>query len=77
MVLQDEGMVLRDVHLNNIGWRVHTEIDGDTLADTLIIFDPGHTPTEDRDIRTEMLSNQARQLLQDRPSSLPTHDVVY
>jgi len=44
--LGDAGIYLKDVHLGNIGWRVHPEIDGDELHAGLVIFDPGHTPTE-------------------------------
>ena len=45
-VLADDGIYLRDVHQMNIGWRVHSRIgDEDELPETLIIFDPGHTPT--------------------------------
>lgn len=60
-VLKDDGIVLRDVHWNNIGWRVHSEVgDQVELPQTLIIFDPGHTPTGERDIRTETLKNAGR-----------------
>jgi len=45
-VLADDGIYLRDVHHANIGWRLHSRIgDEDDLPETLIIFDPGHTPT--------------------------------
>jgi len=56
--LTDQGVVLRDVHWNNIGWRLHESIgDEDELPLSLIIFDPGHTPTKERELRTEMLEN--------------------
>jgi hypothetical protein len=46
-----DGIVLRDVHRGNIGWRVHERIDDEEANPSLIIFDPGHTPTEASDIR--------------------------
>lgn len=47
-MLASNGIFLRDVHQNNIGWRVNPEIDGPgEYAHTgLVVFDPGHTPTE-------------------------------
>ena len=45
-LLADHGIVLRDVHLLNVGWRTHVEVPG--FADEtrgLVIFDPGITPT--------------------------------
>jgi hypothetical protein len=38
--LIQEGIVLRDVHLANVGWRFHTRFG----RPGLVIFDPGHTP---------------------------------
>lgn len=46
LMLVSNGVVLRDVHLFNIGWRTQSEIPGYGYEDkTLVIFDPGHTPT--------------------------------
>lgn len=47
-MLLDNDVVLRDTHLGNIGWRVVEDIDGDEAPLSLVIFDPGHTPTEKR-----------------------------
>jgi hypothetical protein len=47
-MLLDNDVVLRDTHLGNIGWRVVEEIDGDEAPLSLVIFDPGHTPTAKR-----------------------------
>ena len=40
LALIREGIVLRDVHLANVGWRFHARFG--RLG--LVIFDPGHTP---------------------------------
>jgi hypothetical protein len=46
-MLGDYGIVLFDVHLGNVGWRVHENIDGlDDAGETLVVYDPGHTPTD-------------------------------
>lgn len=42
-MLASNGVILRDVHLLNIGW--HLARDDDDW-DRVVIFDPGHTPTE-------------------------------
>jgi hypothetical protein len=55
--LMDHGIVLQDVHWNNIAWRAHDRIEGEELPLTLIIFDPGATPTARREIRKVMLKN--------------------
>ncbi len=49
-VLLQNGIVLRDVHLQNIGWRAYAEASGFEPANphSIVIFDPGHTPTERR-----------------------------
>jgi hypothetical protein len=49
VMLAGMGIVLRDVHLMNVGWRIHDCI-GDDCADTgaIVIFDPGHTPSKER-----------------------------
>lgn len=54
-MLASNGVLLRDVHQNNIGWRIFPEIDGPGhYAHTgLVIFDPGHTPTAPREMPTE------------------------
>lgn len=44
---QDEERPLRDVHANNIGIRVHGDIEGaEDAIGAVVIFDPGHTPTK-------------------------------
>jgi hypothetical protein len=40
------GIALRDVHLNNIGWRIWNIPGKRVLPEGLIITDPGHSPTE-------------------------------
>ena len=62
-MLAGMNIVLRDVHLLNIGWRVHecVELDGQedcAEAGSIVIFDPGHTPTEHRtEIEERMIAN--------------------
>jgi hypothetical protein len=48
--LLQNDVVLRDVHLQNIGWRAYAETPGFEPANphSIVIFDPGHTPTERR-----------------------------
>lgn len=55
VMLASNGVYLRDVHLNNIGWRVYPEIDGpgSYAQEGLVVFDPGHTPTEKRALPVE------------------------
>jgi len=43
-MLLGNGIVLRDLHLFNIGWRKHSRINGSEMQKTICIFDPGHTP---------------------------------
>lgn len=45
----DPPVVLRDVHLGNVGWRVHARLPGfkdEASTQGLVIYDPGHTPTK-------------------------------
>lgn len=49
-MLTESGLILRDTHLGNIGWRVMGE---DFGPRGLVIFDPGHTPTEPREFPVE------------------------
>jgi len=59
VMLAGMNIVLRDVHVMNIGWRIH-ECIGDDCAYTgsIVIFDPGHTPTaEKREIPERMVAN--------------------
>jgi hypothetical protein len=44
IMLISNNIVLRDVHLFNVGWRVRSTIDGEEMPKTICIFDPGHTP---------------------------------
>lgn len=53
----EEPIVLEDVHWNNVAWRAHDRIEGEELPLTLIIFDPGATPTKERHIRQQLLKN--------------------
>jgi hypothetical protein len=55
-----DGLVLRDVHWGNIGWRIHPERPGDEFQQTLVIYDPGHTPTETQDVREALRENVCR-----------------
>jgi hypothetical protein len=57
--LMDREIVLQDVHWNNIAWRAHDRVEGEELPLTLIIFDPGATPTARRDIREVLVANDA------------------
>jgi hypothetical protein len=52
-MLLDNDLVLRDTHLGNVGWRVFEEVDGEEAPDSLVIFDPGHTPTDKRELPVE------------------------
>jgi len=61
--LLGDGMVLRDVHWMNIGWRVHSEVLGEELPETLVIFDPGHTPTKGAAPPTAMRRNSSNDTL--------------
>lgn len=44
LMLLSNDVVLRDLHLFNVGWRVHSRINGSEMPRTICIFDPGHTP---------------------------------
>lgn len=52
-MLLDNEVVLRDTHLGNVGWRVFEDVDGEEAPESLVIFDPGHTPTEKRELPVE------------------------
>jgi len=62
-MLAGMNIVLRDVHLMNIGWRLHecVSVDGDedcSEPGAIVIFDPGHTPTErPTEIEERMIAN--------------------
>jgi len=43
--LTSKGIALRDVHLNNIGWRKYEIPEMGRLPSGLMVTDPGHTPT--------------------------------
>jgi hypothetical protein len=55
--LMDRDIVLQDVHWNNVGWRAHERVEGEDLPLSLIIFDPGHSPTAQREIREVLVTN--------------------
>lgn len=52
-MLLSNDVVLNDVHLGNIGWRVLNEVEGVEGYTCLVIFDPGHTPTDKRQLPKE------------------------
>lgn len=52
-MLLSNNVVLNDVHLFNLGWRVLPEVEGVEGYTCLVIFDPGHTPTDKRQLPTE------------------------
>jgi len=54
-------LVFRDLHLMNVGWRVHETIDGDRRPKCMVILDPGAMRTPySPDIRElELLENRA------------------
>lgn len=54
-MLASNGIYLRDVHNLNIGWHVPT---GDDDWARVVIFDPGHTPTEGVDIEERLIENR-------------------
>jgi hypothetical protein len=57
-MLMENDILLRDVHLLNIGWRVHETIDEHWAPDCIVIYDPGHTPTPHRPrIEQRMIEN--------------------
>lgn len=56
------GFVLRDLHLGNIGWRIHERVPGldeELPTDRVVIYDLGHTPVakESERMRTAMVEN--------------------
>lgn len=53
-LLSMHQIYLRDVHQQNIGWHVSR---GDDDWSKIVIFDPGHTPTEKADIQTALIEN--------------------
>lgn len=57
--LMDRDIVLRDVHWENIAWRANDRIEGEELPLSLIIFDPGHSPTAQREIREVLVANRS------------------
>lgn len=52
-MLASNGVLLRDVHFGNIGWRYLTDVEGEEGYTCLVIFDPGHTPTGKQQLPTE------------------------
>jgi hypothetical protein len=57
-MLLGNDVILFDVHLQNIGWRVHEQIGDDWQPDCVVIYDPGHTPTPLRPkIEQRMIEN--------------------
>ena len=59
--VQFGDLVFRDLHLLNVGWRIHETIDGDTRPRCMVILDPGAMATPySPDIREiELLENRA------------------
>lgn len=58
-MLASNRVYLRDVHIGNIGWHVAAAGDGDDWT-RLVIFDPGHTPTDEvGGIATALVENHA------------------
>jgi hypothetical protein len=53
-MLASNGVYLRDVHLNNVGWHVARD---DNDYTRLVIFDPGHTPTDSAEIEEHLVKN--------------------
>lgn len=60
--VQYGDLVFRDLHLLNVGWRVHEEINGDSRPLSMVILDPGAMATPYQpDIRqVELLENMGR-----------------
>lgn len=52
-MLASNEVLLRDVHLGNIGWRFLPEVEGEEGYTCLVVFDPGHTPTAKRMLPAE------------------------
>jgi hypothetical protein len=61
-MLLSNRVVLRDLHLGNVGWRKHARIGQDVKPRCLVIFDPGHTPTAERLPMAERLVANGRWL---------------
>ena len=62
-------LVFRDLHLFNVGWRMHTDIDRDSRPDSMVILDPGAmaTPYSPEVREVELAANKARASLRSRP----------
>lgn len=59
-MLSDYDIVMFDLHLGNIGWRVHEQLtpDGNEAPLCLVVYDPGHTPTDEKtEIEERMIAN--------------------
>lgn len=52
-MLLSNNVVLNDVHLFNLGWRFLPNVEGQEGYTCLVIFDPGHTPTDKRQLPAE------------------------
>lgn len=59
-MLASNGVYLRDVHLMNIGWHIARDDDD---WDRVVIFDPGHTPTESGEDIETVLVEEGREAL--------------
>jgi hypothetical protein len=59
-MLASNGIILRDVHLLNIGWHIARDDDD---WDRVVIFDPGHTPTESGEDIETVLVEEGREAL--------------
>lgn len=59
LILQHEGMPLRDIHAGNIGVRLGPNKDGVGWKGQLVILDPGWTPTDRGDKDIKRLKNPA------------------
>jgi hypothetical protein len=59
-MLASNGVYLRDVHLLNIGWHI---AHGDDDWTRVVIFDPGHTPTESGGDIEQVLVEEGREAL--------------
>jgi hypothetical protein len=53
IMLASNNVILNDVHELNLGWRVLPEVEGVEGYNCLVIFDPGHTPTQKRQLPEE------------------------
>lgn len=52
-MLLSNNVVLNDVHVYNLGWRFLPNVGGQEGYTCLVIFDPGHTPTDKRQLPAE------------------------